>query len=333
MASLRCSALTWLAVHSVALSVTALVAAGCDEGGVIDIDARRDVGMSDGGLADAGPDAGDGGPLDDAGCAPLPEPYVPLDTNGPAAESVAACEARVGSSTPSLGPMGQRFSVQTLGSVGSPVALSCGGNGDGSTPYASRSQVFGCGQRLRVVDLARSSCMVVESQTSGPHVCAEESASAAVLDLSPLVTSAVLGQSSVALVDGREVFVAPVGNTNALGACDHVSTPAAALAGFIGGPCNQDDDCSFTDGVCQLASEGYPGGHCTRPCTTSCPDQAGANAFTGCAAPDDTLRCYARCDFTLFSTGCRPGYGCFTEPAPGAGGADRDICLPLLCTP
>ena len=30
MASLRCSALTWLAVHSVALSVTALVAAGCE---------------------------------------------------------------------------------------------------------------------------------------------------------------------------------------------------------------------------------------------------------------------------------------------------------------
>ena len=85
--------------------------------------------------------------------------------------------------------------------------------------------------------------------------------------------------------------------------------------------------------MCQLAADGYPGGHCTRPCTTSCPDQAGANAFTGCAAPDDTLRCYARCDFTLFADGCRPGYGCFTEAAPGVGGTDRDICLPLLCTP
>jgi hypothetical protein len=316
------------------LPLLALLALGCDDGAVIDIDARRDVGVGDLGLLDGAVDAGgDTGVLPDGGCAPEPDPYAPLDTGGPAAESQASCELRVGPSEPALGPMGQRFVVQTLGSVASPVALSCGGTGDGTLPYASRSQVFGCGQRLRVVDLARSTCMVVEAQTSGPHVCAEESAGAAVLDLSPQVTSLVLGQASVALADGREVLVAPIGNTNPLGACTHTSAPSAALAGFIGGPCNADGDCTFTGGVCQLAADGYPGGHCTRPCTTSCPDQAGANAFTGCAAPDDTLRCYARCDFTLFVDGCRPGYGCFTEAAPLVGGSDRDICLPLLCTP
>lgn len=314
-----------------ACTVLCFTLLGCDDGSVIEIDARRDLGVADASMHDAGMD--DAGVLSDVGCAPEPDPYAPTDTGGPPAESQAACESRVGASVPVLGPMGQRFTVQSLGSVGSPAALSCGGTGDGSTAYASRSQVFGCGQRLRVVDLARSTCMVVEAQTSGPHVCAEEQTGAAVLDLSPLVTTAVLGDGSVLLADDREVLVAPVGNTNPLGACDHTDEPSAALSGFIGGPCNGDGDCPFTGGVCQLASEGYPGGHCTRACTTSCPDQAGANAFTGCAAPDDTLRCYARCDFTLFAGGCRPGYGCFTEAAPGAGGTDRDICLPLLCSP
>ncbi|MCA9534213.1 MAG: hypothetical protein KC593_11060 [Myxococcales bacterium] len=307
---------------------------GCDEGGLTHIDARRDLGVTDAEVADGGADAGgDQGVGEDGGCAPLPLAYVPADTAGPPAESQAACELRVGASEPSEGPMGQRYVVRTIGSVAAPVTLSCGGTGDGTGLYAARSQVFGCGQRLRVVDLARGACVVVEAATSGPHVCAEERAQAAVLDVSPAVTSALLGVSSVALADDRALLVAPVANSNPLGACDHTTTPSAALAGFIGGPCNGDTDCAYTGGVCQLQSEGYPGGHCTRACTTSCPDQPGPNAFTGCAAPDDTLRCYARCDFTLFATGCRPGYGCFTEAAPAVGGRDRDICLPLLCLP
>jgi hypothetical protein len=325
----------WLTAVGASL-LLALVGAGCDDGPVVHIDARRDLGGLDGGVPDAGADGGpdvDGGVGPDQGCAPAPAPYQPLDTAGPSGESLSACEARVGPSEPAEGPMGQRFAVRTLGSSAAPVALSCGGTGDGTAPYVSRSQVYGCGQRLRVVDVARTQCAVVEVSTSGPHVCAEERVGEAVLDVSPQISAALLGAAAVALSDGRELIAAPVGSGNPLGACTHTATPAAALAGFIGGPCNGDSDCMFTDGVCQLAADGYPGGHCTRACTTSCPDLAGPNAFTGCAAPDDTLRCYARCDFTLFAAGCRPGYGCFTEAAPGAGGRDRDVCLPVLCSP
>ena len=105
------------------LPLLALLALGCDDGAVIDIDARRDVGVGDLGLLDGAVDAGgDTGVLPDGGCAPEPDPYAPLDTGGPAAESQASCELRVGPSEPALGPMGQRFVVQTLGSVASPVA-------------------------------------------------------------------------------------------------------------------------------------------------------------------------------------------------------------------
>lgn len=314
------------------LTVALLLATslGCEGDPVTFIDARRDLGA----VADVGPDgggAGDMGSPDQGGgpdCPPVPTPYTPLDTMGPPGESRGACEARRPGESSDVLPMGQAYVAHALAASTLPVTLSCG-QSNGAGDYAALRPRLNCGQRLRVVNAARTSCHVVEVLGTGPHICLEETAGDAVAELSPEVALSVLQDAAVAASDGVRVFVAPIGSANPLGSCDHLDTPAAALAGFIGGPCNVDADCSFTGARCDTA--GFPGGHCTRDCTTSCPDAPGPNAFTACAAPDGDAFCHARCDFTLFATGCRDGYGCVTEPNP-AGGAERDVCVPVSCS-
>jgi hypothetical protein len=103
--------------------------------------------------------------------------------------------------------------------------------------------------------------------------------------------------------------------------------------GFIGSPCTTDDECSYDGGVCLLDPD-FPGGTCSLPCDTSCPDAAG-HPVTACI--DDTAlpvgtggdgSCLSRCDFGVFPyEGCRPGYGCVQTPRPG-GQTDVFACLP-----
>lgn len=110
------------------------------------------------------------------------------------------------------------------------------------------------------------------------------------------------------------------------------------LESFVGSPCATDADC-HESGVCMLDVEGFPGGMCTEPCDTTCPD---ANGFptTFCASvarmPDvaadlaDGL-CTSRCDFSAFpGTGCREGYGCAVSDRFGDAGVEGYACLPDL---
>jgi len=320
------------------VSLGVLLVAGCGDD-LTTIDGRRDatagdVGVPrDGGVPDASRDAGSPDP--DGGCVgPMPPPpFMPVDTGGPAGESVDACIARVGSMTDDRLPADQGYDLTTFGGPGDEQPVSCIGApvADGTWFYAANAQRFACGQRVRLVDAARTRCVIAEVADVGPHACVEAAGGRAIWDVSPLASEELFGVTSVGWSDHLAVFGAPVGPDNALGACDHLADPGALLAGFIGGSCDGTADCAFTGGTCLTASVGWPGGHCSSDCTSACPDRAGPYAYTACHAFEDgTTRCLARCDYTLFATGCRAGYGCVDSRNP-ATGALRRVCLPASC--
>ncbi len=103
--------------------------------------------------------------------------------------------------------------------------------------------------------------------------------------------------------------------------------------GFIGGVCETAEDCRSiaSDAFCLDDVDGYPSGHCTIPCETSCPDRPGANALTFCVGSEDTSEylgtCHSQCDYELFSvSGCREGYTCSAATRPA--GSSGMVCLP-----
>jgi hypothetical protein len=330
--------------------VIGLVLTACVDPSV-HIDGRYDVGSSG---VDAGASvhdaafSGDAGANDayismsDGGCTratpPSPAGWTVPNTGGPAGETVTQCLAR--GPTPNVDsrvPADQRYDVTTFGGGTDTQATSCGMTADATWFYAAGAQRFPCGQHIRLVDPARAHCAIVQVSDTGPNVCVEVGAGAPIWDLSPLATQHLFGGSSYGWSDRVGVIGAPVGSANALGDCDATITdPSTYLAHFVGGPCTSDADCTFTGGVCRTAAQGFPGGHCTVPCGTGgCPDQAGANAFTGCAdlTGSGDVACAARCDYTLFpTTGCRDGYGCYDRANPtNPTGAHRNVCLPLPC--
>ena len=88
-----------------------------------------------------------------------------------------------------------------------------------------------------------------------------------------------------------------------------------ALQGFIGSPCDADEDCDFEGGVC--LEEGFTAGHCSAPCDRYCPDRDGfpvTFCIDSVALPDDSLTggwCVSRCSFGSYpGSGCREDYGC-----------------------
>lgn len=99
--------------------------------------------------------------------------------------------------------------------------------------------------------------------------------------------------------------------------------------GWIGGACETDADCAAIDGgFCLTDESGYGGGHCTRGCSETCPDQAGYNATTFCVASEAGDLCHSKCDTDLFGpTGCREGYACVEGTRP-SGSRSAAVCLP-----
>ena len=326
------------ALSSLAALVCMTSLAGCNVG-LRRIDSRYDAGPVlvdvppfDAPLADA-PLRVDGGA--DAGCTvampPPPAAWVPVDTAGPAGESVSACLTRVGSLTDDRLPESQRYDLTTFGGPGDEQPVACGGpDADGTWYYAANRQRFACGQRVRLVTPDRGSCVVVEVADLGPNACVEEAGGQPIWDVSPLAANELFGVTSVGYSEHRAVLGAPVGGANALGPCSVASTD---LSGFIGGACTTDADCSYTGGRCLRAAAGFPRGHCTLDCTSaSCPDRSGSFAYTGCAPIGAEALCAARCDYTLFATGCRDGYGCERVPHPTNPSLPmRRVCLPLPC--
>ena len=114
-----------------------------------------------------------------------------------------------------------------------------------------------------------------------------------------------------------------------------VNTEEAVLSGWIGSPCTTDADCDYTDGVCLPEGDGFPGGTCSQTCASTCPDEDGY-PITACiddaelpaSVPDEDGSCLSRCDFGLYASGCRSGYGCAQASRPADGQTDAFVCLP-----
>lgn len=105
--------------------------------------------------------------------------------------------------------------------------------------------------------------------------------------------------------------------------------------GFVGSPCESDEDCPYEGSTCIQHDEGYSNGMCSLPCDRMCPD-APDHPVTFCV--DDTAlpgpsigdgACHARCDFGYYpDSGCRPGYGCQRVPRANEHSTELYACLP-----
>ena len=103
--------------------------------------------------------------------------------------------------------------------------------------------------------------------------------------------------------------------------------------GWIGGPCDRDEDCDYPeapDGFCLTDAEGYPRGTCSLGCDRFCPDREGL-PVTFCI--DEIIvgqgACLQRCDYDFFpDSGCRPGYYCESRSRYGEPGYRRGVCVP-----
>lgn len=111
-----------------------------------------------------------------------------------------------------------------------------------------------------------------------------------------------------------------------------IEPPETPLEGFIGSPCEVDDDCPYEGGVC--LTEGFPEGHCSAPCDLYCPDMDG-HPVTFCV--DGTTFgtdlsggwCVSRCSFGAYPEGgCRTDYGCRIESRHTEPGTETYSCIP-----
>lgn len=115
---------------------------------------------------------------------------------------------------------------------------------------------------------------------------------------------------------------------------DVTGDPAHGInEGWIGGPCEGDGDCGYTDGFCLREEEGFPYGMCSMACDLYCPDEAGM-VTTFCihggsvdvSAPPGL--CTTRCEEGVSDSGCRPGYQCALLPRFNDPGTVVDACIP-----
>jgi hypothetical protein len=105
--------------------------------------------------------------------------------------------------------------------------------------------------------------------------------------------------------------------------------------GFVGGPCEIDDDCTYEGAVC--LAQGLQGGLCTLPCDRLCPDREGypvtfcvdANELPASAGELVEGGCVSRCNTGFFQdTGCRNGYGCVVAERHNEPQTQTYACLP-----
>ena len=97
---------------------------------------------------------------------------------------------------------------------------------------------------------------------------------------------------------------------------------APGAGGFIGDPCRSDGECRFDQGFC-FREAGLQAGYCTRPCTTSCPDQAGYPTTRCARVPDGSGVSLDLCTIEC-GGGCRSGTRCAQATSPA--GIARSVC-------
>lgn len=115
---------------------------------------------------------------------------------------------------------------------------------------------------------------------------------------------------------------------------DSGDTVTPALTGFIGSPCEQDDDCDYDGGLC--LTDGFPLGMCSLPCELYCPDQDGfpttfcvENAELPASPRISDGGCVSRCDLGAYpDNGCRDDYGCVVASRANEPDTETFVCLP-----
>lgn len=132
------------------------------------------------------------------------------------------CKGKASSSIPADG----RYVITTFGGPGDHQPMSCGGYANGTTWYAASRQRYGCGSKLRVE--ANGKCAIVVALDYGPDVCVENAAGAPILDVSPLVSKELFGETGLGYSDREFVTVTEVDAATPTGVCAGTSTPAAS---------------------------------------------------------------------------------------------------------
>ena len=104
--------------------------------------------------------------------------------------------------------------------------------------------------------------------------------------------------------------------------------------GWIGSPCEDNQDCDYVDAFCLTESDGYPDGQCTQNCDLYCPDMDGM-PVTFCIEPTSHSEghCFSRCDYEIYpyTEGCRPEYSCVPWQRIGTTTAEL-TCVPSSWT-
>lgn len=103
--------------------------------------------------------------------------------------------------------------------------------------------------------------------------------------------------------------------------CDPDWVAPHAHDGWVGGSCESSDSCS-QDTQCDTD---LPGGFCTMPCTTTCPDLAGRPTTFCVDLGDGAGSCVLQC---TESGECREGYSCQVEQRLNQPGTLRKVCIP-----
>jgi hypothetical protein len=204
----------------------------------------------------------------------------------------------------------------------------CGGKRvNGAWYYATGAYTFGCGTKLELG--AKGRCVVVKVVDNGPAPWVEGQArqlcgkTGYIIDASPLVSKHLYNTYSAGWSDCFPIKVTPVPAGTPTGPR---SCGSGGASKFIGEPCGQNGDCLHD--LCFSASSGYPGGMCTKSCSTVCPDMPG-KPTTFCINSNGAGRCVSRCDWARHpGSGCRQGYTCVKLARNNQPWVRRNVCLP-----
>jgi hypothetical protein len=123
-------------------------------------------------------------------------------------------------------PADHQYVITTFGGPGDAQPMSCGGYANGTSWYAASRQRYGCGSHIKVE--ANGKCVVVQTDDYGPDVCVENAAHMPIIDVSPLVSKALFGESGAGWSDHMVVTVTEVDDATPLGPCQAGPTPSTS---------------------------------------------------------------------------------------------------------
>jgi hypothetical protein len=140
------------------------------------------------------------------------------------ARGLTGCQGHASTSIPG----DHEYVITTVGGPGDAQPMSCGGYANGTSWYAASRQRYGCGSHIKVE--ANGKCVVVQTDDYGPDVCVENAAHMPIIDVSPLVSKALFGESGAGWSDHMVVTVTEVADTTPLGLCQADPGPSTSTS-------------------------------------------------------------------------------------------------------